>query len=426
MKKVLALIGPADTKSGYGYRTADLFSAFVELYKDEFDIKFVSRRWGMLPFGALNPDNPNHKFLLDNAVSEEELGTPDIAVQVTIPNEFYKKGKINVGVTAGIETTLCSIPWIEGMNRMDYNLVSSNHSKQTFDRTVYQSNVDPNVTVKVNSKIDVLFEGIDFKKLHTKKRSQKINKMLDELPEEFIFLTFGRWLNGDMFQDRKNIGGTILAYLYAAANMEEDTLLLVKTNDENEMLREEIQRKIEEVKSIFKANNPNSKVGKIKVLKGELTDVELTTLYSHPKVKCMALLTRGEGYGRPFAEFASFGKPVIAPNWSGHIDFLKSDEHPLVSGKLENVHPSVVWKDVIIPDSQWCTADLPNSIGAFFSVRSDYKSHLTRSKKSKQRLLREFSYEEMRKRLKVLFDKNVINAQPITNTIQLPKLKKVK
>ena len=56
---------------------------------------------------------------------------PDIWCQVTVPNEFQPMGKYNIGLTAGMETTLVHSSWIEGCNRMDIILTSSQHSKTT-------------------------------------------------------------------------------------------------------------------------------------------------------------------------------------------------------------------------------------------------------------------------------------------------------
>ena len=58
---------------------------------------------------------------------------PDVYIQVTVPNEFQPMGNYNIGITAGIETTACSVDFIQGCNRMDLNLVSSKHSATTLN-----------------------------------------------------------------------------------------------------------------------------------------------------------------------------------------------------------------------------------------------------------------------------------------------------
>jgi hypothetical protein len=49
-------------------------------------------------------------------------------MQITIPNEFMPQGNYNIGITAGIESTIAPADWVEGCNRMDLILGSSKHT----------------------------------------------------------------------------------------------------------------------------------------------------------------------------------------------------------------------------------------------------------------------------------------------------------
>ena len=85
-------------------------------------------------------------------------------MQITVPNEFQSIGKYNIGVTAGMETTGVHHTWVQGINRMDLNLVSSQHSKDSFiNSTFEQKNQQGQVAgiLKVEKPIEVLFEGVD-------------------------------------------------------------------------------------------------------------------------------------------------------------------------------------------------------------------------------------------------------------------------
>ena len=62
---------------------------------------------------------------------------PDIWAQITVPNEFQKIGKYNIGITAGIESTIAPGEWIEGCNRMDLILGSSNHTIDVLKQQPY-------------------------------------------------------------------------------------------------------------------------------------------------------------------------------------------------------------------------------------------------------------------------------------------------
>ena len=137
MNKPLFVISSCfDTYSGYGARSRDLIKAIVET--DKYNVKLLSQRWGATPFGFCK-DNPEWKFLLDLLLPQNQLTQkPDIWAQITIPSEFQPVGKFNIGFTAGIETTLCAGDWIEGLNRMDLNIVSSEHSKKVFNDSKYE------------------------------------------------------------------------------------------------------------------------------------------------------------------------------------------------------------------------------------------------------------------------------------------------
>ena len=100
----------------------------------------------------------------------------------------------------------------------------------------------------------------------------------------------------------------------------------------------------------------------IYLLHGNLNDEEMNDLYNHPKVKCFYMITHGEGFGRPLLEASFTGLPIITSNWSGHLDFLNTDKSFLVGGKLEKVPNSVVWKDIIVKDSEWFVADEKQTI----------------------------------------------------------------
>jgi hypothetical protein len=136
MKPLFVISCPIDTFSGYGARSRDIVKALLKTNK--YDIKIVSQRWGITPFGFLKADNPEHKQIMDCILTQQPNKQPDIWMQITVPNEFQPVGKFNIGVTAGIETDLCAAQWIEGLNRMNLNLVSSEHAKKVFQQSTFE------------------------------------------------------------------------------------------------------------------------------------------------------------------------------------------------------------------------------------------------------------------------------------------------
>ena len=88
-----------------------------------------------------------------------------------------------------------------------------------------------------------------------------------------------------------------------------------------------------------------------------MTDEEIHSVYLHEKVKAFVSLTHGEGYGLPLFEAAYSGLPVVAPGWSGQLDFLTDEsgkEHFYsVSFDIQPIQKEAAWKGVIDAGSMW-------------------------------------------------------------------------
>ena len=161
----------------------------------------------------------------------------------------------------------------------------------------------------------------------------------------------------------------------------------------------------------------------IYLLHGDLTDSEMNSLYNHPKIKAMVSFTKGEGYGRPLLEFSNTGKPVLASNWSGHIDFLNKDYCVLLPGKLTDVHSSAV-NSFIIKGSKWFTVDYNYAAQVIQDVIKNYKQYLSKSRKQRQYVKDNFSLKYMSEIFCKLVDNGMTNV-PQQVGLKLPKLKKV-
>ena len=266
--------------------------------------------------------------MLDSIIPTTLTRQPDVWIQITVPNEFQKIGKFNIGITAGIETDICTPQFIEGCNNMDLILASSNHTKTVFEKTVYdKKDKAGNLqgTVRLETKCEVLFEGLDLEKyFYIEPKDLPKTELvsdLDTIEENFCFLFVGHWLQGDIGEDRKNVGLLIKTFLETFKNKKSKPALILKTmsGPATIMDRDDILKKIENIRKDISGSLPN-----IYFLHGEIEDEDMNHLYNHPKVKAMVSLTKGEGFGRPLLEFTRSKKPVIASNWSGHIDFLNS------------------------------------------------------------------------------------------------------
>ncbi len=419
-------MAPVATVSGYGARSRDI--AYSLIKSGKYDVKIWSTRWGSTPMNALNPENPKHKAILDCLMTEPKLNQqPEVFIQITVPNEFQRLGKYNIGITAGIETTVASAPWIEGCNRMDLILTSSEHSKKVLQDSAWmkhdQNTKQPTGEIKLNKPIEVLFEGVDLETyFHTKDIHKTVDDELKTIKEDFCFLFVGHWLNGDFGEDRKNISGLIRTFLESfknkASHNKPALILKTSTSDFSPVDRQGILDKINVIiKSIKSKNLPN-----IYLLHGDLTDDEMNSLYNHPKVKAHVTFTKGEGYGRPLAEASLSEKPIIASNWSGHIDFLK--EAVLLPGLLTNVHPSAAWDGVLLKESQWFSVDYGYAAASMRHVLESYKDMLIMGRKQAAFIKNNYSFEAMDKQLNGYMDK-FIPEFPKETVLKLPQLKKV-
>ncbi|HPM21232.1 MAG TPA: hypothetical protein PLY35_08280 [Thermotogota bacterium] len=417
IKRSLLFIGPVNSRSGYGDHARDLLDSLIET--DNFVIKVIPINWGMTP-------NTYNKYthLLHNP---NEPMMFDLSMQVTVPNEFRKITKFDIGVTAGIETNIAAFEWIEGLNRVDLIIVPSQHSADVFNKTVY-INKESNENYKLNKPMEILFEGV---KPHVKSAPCKsiiVNETLNSIPENYLFLFTGHWLQGEIGEDRKNVGLMIKLFLEAFANESnsERPALILKTGvNFSEVEIDKLKNRIESIKYNIKQHNSFIKdLPNVYILSADLTDDEMVDLYNHKKIKTMISFTKGEGFGRPLLEFSCVNKPIIASNWSGHLDFLNKNYSMLIDGELKNVDQSAVWKGVIIPESSWFNI---NQLVATNSLRAIVKSKVYNEFKNKALQLgainrNKFSIENMKIQLLDLINKYV----PQKKEIKLPKLNTIK
>ena len=415
MNKPLAVVScPLDTYSGYGARARDFVKALIAL--DKYEVKTLSQRWGNTRFGYLD----DHKeSLLMSTIIPNITTKPDLWIQCTVPNEFQPVGKFNIGLTAGMETTLVHQSWLEGCNRMDLVLTSSAHSQKVFKDTNYsiQDNKTKQVvkTIKLEKPVEVLREGADLDKYFAKSTTAFD---LSAVKESFCFLFVGHWMQGDIGHDRKNVGYTIKSFLETFKNKLNSPALILKTQQVGSSIldQDRIMRRIDEIRKTVKGSLPN-----IYVVSGDLSDEQVNHLYNNPKVKAMVSFTKGEGFGRPLLEFSLTGKPIIASGWSGQLDFLDNKRAILIGGTLENVHKSAAVKDMILEQSQWFKPEDIQVAKAWTVMHKKYKDFLIPAKQLKNANKNEFSFDRMVEELKT-YDEKYIPEFAVQVNLELPKL----
>tara|TARA_B100000780_G_scaffold271225_1_gene231926 strand:+ start:481 stop:1812 length:1332 start_codon:yes stop_codon:yes gene_type:complete len=424
-KPVCLVTAPVGTRSGYGAHSRDICRSLIKL--DKYDIKIWPVRWGNTPMNALHHDDPNDKMIIDRLLAEPTLpNQPELHIHIVIPTEFQTVGKYNIGITAGLETTVCHPHWIQGMNKMDLNIVPATFVRDNLKIIKFDIQDDNTKQktgeLKLEKPIEVLFEGADTDIYKTTREfSKSLVDEMDKIPEKFNFLYVGHWLQGGLGQDRKDTGMLVKVFLETFKNIKNKPALIMKTSGAGYSVldRQTMLGKINEIKASIDGDLPN-----IYLFHGDFMDVEINELYNHPKVKAHVSLTHGEGFGRPLLEASLSEKPVIAPDWSGHVDFLKKPNAVLLSGALSDV-PKGSFPDHFHTDGmKWFTVNYQEASFKMKDVYKNYRKYTLPAKKLTIFNKSRFSLNTMTKEFGKLLDKYVPEF-PKEVKLELPKLNKV-
>ena len=417
-KPLLLFQAPIATRSGYGDHSRDILKSIFDL--DRYDVKIVPTRWGNTPQDQIDPQTEFGQKILSNITTQLDR-TPDIFIQISVANEFKKVGKYNIGITAGVETTLAPQEFLQGSNLMDLVITPSQFTKETLVKTQY-TQVDnktkqPVGELKLTTPVEVLFEGVNLDVFNSKSSTS----ILEGVDTDFNFLYVGHWLQGNLGQDRKDTGMVIKTFCTVFKDLPKDKQpgLILKTSTAGFSVgeREIIADKIKQVTKEY-----GEKCPPIHLVFGDLSESELNSLYNDEKVKAMLMFTKGEGYGRPLAEFATTGKPILVSNWSGHVDFLPKENTVFLEGELTQVHESAQNK-FLLKESKWFTIDYSKAAQKIFDVHKNYKTYLTKSKGLKTNIQKNFSLDKMTTKLGEILDKYVKVQQHVE--LKLPQIKKL-
>ena len=426
-RPLVLVTAPVGTRSGYGSHSRDIVRSLIAM--DRFDIKIWPVRWGSTPQNALSEDNPTDVPIIKRLLNNPDMRRqPDIHFHIVVPNEFSPLAKYNIGITAGLEVTVCPPEWLEGLNKMNLNIVPAKFIKESLSKTQFDKH-DQNTQqkigiIKCETPIEVLFEGADTEIYKpTKEFSKDLVDELKGIKEDFCFLFVGHWLQGSLGHDRKDLGMLIKTFLETFKNQKKQPALILKTSGATPCIldREDIFKKINEIR-----NTTNGKLPNIYMLHGDLRDEEMNGLYNHPKVKAHVSFTHGEGFGRPLLEASLSEKPVIAPNWSGHVDFLNKDAI-LLPGSLNEVKEESLMKGMHIKETQWFTVNYNYASKMLKDVFDNYSKYTVRAKRLAIKNQTKFSLDAMTKKFEGILDRYLPNFEepPKQVPLELPKLKKV-
>jgi hypothetical protein len=389
-KPTLVFQSPCFTRSGYGDHSRDLLKSLRKM--DKYDIKIIPLRWGNTPQNNVDGESDFGRWMLERVITEVS-DKPDVFIQVSVANEFSAKGGYNIGITAGVETTICPKDFIDGCNNMDLIIVPSNFTRQNIGGTVYQQKDQASGQIvgeiKVTKPIEVLFEGVDTE-IFSKGGGKDV---LENVKEDFNFLIVGHWLRGELGQDRKDIGMAIKTFATVFQYLPKDKRpgLIIKTSHAGFSVidREGTREKLESVLKPLGDKCPS-----VYLIHGDMEETDMSNLYHHPKVKAMLSFTKGEGYGRPMAEFTLTGKPIITSGWSGQLDFLPAENAVLLEGSLTPVHESAA-DQFCMKEAQWFTANYSNAANKIYDVYNKYDTYSKKSEGLKTNTLNNFTLDKM-------------------------------
>lgn len=383
--------GPALTRTGYGEHCRFVLRALREV--ENLDIYLIPVNWGKSTW--IWEDNEERDWMDDlvkkTAAYTHQKGQFDMSIQVTIPNEWQRMAPINIGVTAGIETTKVAPVWLERSNEMDRIITISKHSRDVFLKTGYEGvnrQTGQKAILRCTKDIDIVHYPV---------------KTFDSLPDldlnvstDFNFLTVSQW------GPRKNLANTIQWFMEEFID-NPDVGLIVKTfaKGGSVMDRLAIEREFKKAAALYE----NRKC-KLYLLHGDLNEEEMHALYSHKKVNALVSLTHGEGFGLPLFEAAYSGLPVIATDWSGHLDFLckpvkdKKGKEKLrphfarVDYDLQPIPPGSVWEGVLERDSEWAYPKQGSYKMKLREVYKEYGRFKSQAKKLQKWVLENFTPEQ--------------------------------
>ena len=344
MKKKILIKAPIHTRSGYGEQSRFALRA-LRSREDLFDIFIQPIEWGKTSWVC---EDTEERRWIDTTIEKtiafiQHGGQFDVSFQITIPNEWQNIAPVNVGFTAGMETTKVSHQWIQKGNEMNGIVVVSDHSKNTYVNSVYTG-----VNEQNNQPVELRLETPITTVNYPVKKFENTPELPLDLEFDFNFLVLAQ------MGPRKNVPNTIKWFIEEFKD--EEVGLIVKTNMAKNCLMDR-EKVFHDLRKFIIEQAPEHKC-KVYLLHGDMGDDEIHSLFVHPKIKSLLTLTHGEGFGLPIFEAAYSGMPVIAPGWSGHLDFLVNKE----TGKSEfynveyDIQPipeQVFWEGVIIKESMW-------------------------------------------------------------------------
>lgn len=389
-KKVL-LRAPLLTNSGYGIHSRQIFEWLYE--RDDVELFVECLQWGRTSW-ILNENSENGLIGKIMTCSKPyDKGEIDISFQVQLPDEWDETlGKFNIGVTALVETDRCSKEWVEKCNKMDHVVVPSTFTKNVLKRSG-----------SVLKPVTVVPEWYNKSLVNKSEISKKLNdERFSVINNKFNILIVGTLTSQNPRDDRKNLVNTI-KWISEEFKDNEEVEIILKTNfgkgtTEDRKICKDYLRNL-------KLSAGLSAFPKIKLVHGNMTPLEVASLFNHHKIKAYVTGTRGEGYGLPLIEAAVAGKPIVATGWSGHLQFLDKEKFGCVDYNLVEISDTRVDDRIFKKGFRW--AD-PIETSFKKEIRKVYENYDEAKKQAKEMMKSvrlNFSSYEIKSQYNNLFER---------------------
>ncbi len=233
--------------------------------------------------------------------------------------------------------------WVAPCNRMDEIWVPCAHNVESFA----SAGVDRHRLVVVTGTLD--FAGY----------TAEGHRLPQITADAYTFLSVFDW------HLRK--GWDVLVRAYAEAfGGRNDVALVLKLQLSNGMALDEVKRIVRQTMS--KALKKGRSLPPVHYV-GRLAEADLPALYR--SCRAFVLPTRGEGFGRPFAEAMAVGLPTIGTNWSGQVDFMNASNAYPIDYRLVPVSAEGVREVPNFRGHQWAEPDPAHLRRLMLEVRDD-------------------------------------------------------
>ena len=398
MRKKILVRGPILTRSGYGEHARFVMRS-LKTVEDKLDIYAIPVGWGHTGWTT---ETDEERVWIDSIIQKTKIAlsngmnTFDASVQVSIPNEWEKLAPVNVGVTAGIETTKVAVQWLEKGNIVDHIIVPSDHSKNVYEATSYDVVINETQQRIPNYKCQTPITTVSY----PAKEFESAKDLSLDLETDFNFVSVAQW------GPRKNVQNSIKWFVEEF--IDQEVGLILKTNFAKNSLMDR-ERCVANIRAVLSNKDYTNRKCKIYLLHGDMSDAEMHYLFRHPKVKAFISTSHGEGFGLPFYEAAYEGLPVIAPDWSGYLDFLympvKNKKNKIRNKKMyadvdytmAPIPEKSVWEGVLVKDSLWCYPEQGSFKIKLREVYKDYGRFVKQAKQLQEYIKENLSEEKQNK-----------------------------